>query len=213
MKKQGVDEVEKRSKPAAHRGNRYGRSEAARDAVLRAADDLLVELGFARLTIEAIALRAGVGKQTIYRWWASKTDILLDTFLDDALQEILPQDSGDLKKDLCTHLANLAKFLTQSDSGFVFRALVGQAQNDPAFAEKFRGAFLNAQRDIDRMPLLSAIRRGDLDPKTDVELAIDSLLGPIYYRVLVTGASVTRPMTDALVEQCLRGIGREGESR
>src|ERR1700755_1174489 len=69
---------------ALHRGNRHGRSEEARLGVLEAADDLLVEKGFAQLTIEGIAQRAGVAKQTIYRWWSSKTEILMDAFLTDA---------------------------------------------------------------------------------------------------------------------------------
>ena len=96
------------SRRAKHFGNRYGRSEDARQAVLEAADDLLVEIGFAAVTIEGIAARAGVGKQTIYRWWSSKTDVLLDTFLDDAVEHLTPQDTGDLGRDLRTHLRNLA---------------------------------------------------------------------------------------------------------
>lgn len=61
-----------------HHGNRHGRSEQARIAVLQAADDLLVERGFAGLTVEGIAATAGVAKQTICRWWPSKTEILFD---------------------------------------------------------------------------------------------------------------------------------------
>ncbi len=64
-----------------HRGNRYVRCEAARQAVLEAADDLLAEFGFAAVTIEGIAARARVGKQTVYRWWLSKTDVLMEAFL------------------------------------------------------------------------------------------------------------------------------------
>src|SRR5262249_31881623 len=60
------------------------RSDRARVAVLNAADDLLVERGYAGVTIEGIAARAGVAKQTIYRWWPSKFEILMDTFLEDA---------------------------------------------------------------------------------------------------------------------------------
>src|SRR5690242_12261309 len=112
-----------------HAGNRYGRSERARVAVLHAADDLLVERGFAGVTIEGIATRAGVAKQTIYRWWSSKTDILMDAFLDDALQELTSPDTGALESDLRRQLSDLAEFLTESDAGAVFRALAGQAQH------------------------------------------------------------------------------------
>src|SRR5262249_7009570 len=114
-----------------HHGNRYGRSEKARQAVLEAADDLLSEVGFAAVTMEGIAARAGVGKQTIYRWWPSKTDVLMDAFLDDALDYLNPRDTGSLRNDLRAHLKRLAAFLTDTDEGRVFRALAGEAQHNP----------------------------------------------------------------------------------
>ena len=187
------------SSRAKHFGNRYGRSEDARQAVLEAADDLLVEIGFAAVTIEGIAARAGVGKQTIYRWWSSKTDVLLDAFLDDAVEHLTPQDTGDLGRDLRTHLRNLAEFLTQSDAGAVFRALAGQAQHDAKMAERFRRDYLGQQREVDRLPFQRAIERGELAADTDIELAVDQLVGPIYYRVLVTGETVDSKFTDSLV--------------
>src|SRR3954452_21523277 len=104
---------------SAHRGNRHGRSEEARRPVLEAADDLLVERGFAGVTIEGIAARAGVAKQTIYRWWSSKTDILMDAFVDDAAEALTPADRGDLGRDLRAYLGRLAQFLTASDAGAV----------------------------------------------------------------------------------------------
>src|SRR5260370_13380454 len=98
---------------APHRGNRHGRSELAREAVLEAVDDLLVERGFAGVTIEGIAARAGVAKQTIYRWWPSKVDILMDAFVDDMAQHLTPPDQGDLGSELRTHLSRLSHFLTR----------------------------------------------------------------------------------------------------
>src|ERR1700729_822239 len=110
-----------------HHGNRHGRSEDARIAVLEAADDLLVERGFAGLTIEGIAARAGVAKQTIYRWWPSKTDIRMDALMIDAAEDLAQPDTGALGRDLRGQLGGLADFLTRSDAGAVFRALAGQA--------------------------------------------------------------------------------------
>lgn len=184
---------------AEHHGNRYGRSEKAREAVLEAADDLLTKVGFAAVTIEGIAARAGVGKQTIYRWWSSKTDVLMDAFLEDALQYFIPLDDGNVGAELRRHLSNLATFLTQSDAGSVFRALAGEAQHDPKLAERFRRDYLARQRQVDRLPIQQAIERGELPADTNVELAVDQLVGPIYYRVLVTGEPVGRKFTNALV--------------
>jgi len=184
---------------ARHHGNRHGRSQEARLAVLEAADDLLVERGFAGLTIEGIAARAGVAKQTIYRWWASKTDILFDALIVDAAEFFTPADHGDLGRDLQDQLGQLATFLSRTDAGAVFRALAGQAQHDPAVAARFESEVMARQRDRDRAPFLCARRRGELAETTDIDLAVDRLVGPIYYRVLLARQSVPVAFTDALV--------------
>jgi AcrR family transcriptional regulator len=188
-----------------HHGNRHGRSEAARIAVLEAADDLLVERGFAGVTMEGIAAKAGVAKQTIYRWWDSKTDILFDALTQDASEFFTVPDTGDLGADLRARLRELATFLTATDAGAVARALAGQAQHDPAVAARFGPEFVTAQRALDRQPFLHAAARGELPSGTDIELAIDRLAGPVYYRVLITGQPVTPAYTDALVDLFLAG--------
>lgn len=148
----------------AHHGNRHGRSEQARQAVLEAADGLLVEKGFTGLTMEGIAARAGVAKQTVYRWWPSKTDVLVDAFLQDLAEELTPPDHGDLTLDLHAYLRQLAHFLGQSDPGAVFRALIAQTQHDPAFAADFRARYLDEQRKRDRLPLERAVRQASCPP-------------------------------------------------
>ena len=193
--------------PSPHHGNRYGRSEHARQAVLHAVDGLLVERGFTGLTIEGIAARAGVSKQTIYRWWSSKVDILLDAFSDDMAEQLVPPDLGTLGEDLRAHLGELAAFLTDSDAGAVLRALIGQAQLDPAVSTRLRTDYLTRQRERDRLLLERAVERGELPTDTDFGTALDQLLGPIYYRVLVTGEPVSPAFVDALVEGFL--VSRE----
>ncbi|GAA0561249.1 TetR/AcrR family transcriptional regulator [Paractinoplanes ferrugineus] len=182
-----------------HRGNRHGRSEQARLAVLHAADDLLVENGFARLTVEGIAQRAGVAKQTIYRWWPSKTDILFEAFVTDAAEEITPPDTGDLTRDLITYLGALARFLTASDAGAVFRALTAESQHDPALAARLRQEHWTGQRVRDRQLLQRAVERGDLPAMADLDTIVDRLVGPLYYRALVTGQEITTEFVTELV--------------
>ena len=190
-----------------HHGNRHGRSEQARIAVLEAADDLLAERGFAGVTIEGIAARAGVAKQTIYRWWDSKTAILFDALAQDAEEFFTAADTGDLGSDLRVRLREVATFLTTTDAGAVARALAGQAQHDPAVAARFAADFTSRQRALDRAPFLRARARGDLAARTDIDLAIDQLAGPLYYRVLVTGQPVPPTFTDAIVDAFLAGRG------
>jgi AcrR family transcriptional regulator len=194
------------ARPFEHRGNRHGRSEEARQAVLEAADGLLVERGFAGVTIEGIAARAGVAKQTIYRWWPSITDILMEAFVEDAAQELTPPDHGDLASDLRIHLRNCARFLAKSDAGAVFRALAGEAQHDSTVAARFRADYLSQQRARDRLPLERAVERGELARDTDIDFAVDQLLGPIYYRALVTGQRIPREFTDRLAHAFLTQV-------
>jgi AcrR family transcriptional regulator len=188
---------------APHHGNRHGRSEAARIAVLEAADDLLVERGLAGVTIEGIATRAQVAKQTIYRWWTSKTDILFDALVSDAEEHFTPPDRGDLGSDLRDQLRQLAVFLTATDAGAVWRALAGQAQLDPAVAARFRAEFTVPQRERERSILVRARQRGELPETADIDLAVDELVGPVYYRVLISGEPVPPEFTDALVRRYL----------
>lgn len=189
-----------------HHGNRHGRSEDARRAVLQAADDLLVKRGFAGVTVEGIAAAAGVGKQTIYRWWTSKTDILLDAFLEDAAEDLTAVDHGELGRDLREHLAKLARFLREDHAGAVFRALIGHAQHDPQFAATLRARYLDDQRRRDLLPLHRAAARGDLPPDFDAPAAVDRLVGPIYHRVLITGDPVDDEFINSVVEAFERSL-------
>jgi AcrR family transcriptional regulator len=158
------------------------------------------------VTIEGIAARAKVAKQTIYRWWQSKTDILFDALITDAEEHFAALDSGDLGADLREHLRQLAAFLAATDAGAVWRALAGQAQQDPAVAERFRERFTVPQRSRDREPLLRAQQRGELPATADIDLAIDQLVGPVYYRVLITGQELPASFTGALVHRFLEPL-------
>jgi AcrR family transcriptional regulator len=177
----------------------HRRSESARQAILHAADDLLVELGFSGVTVEGIAARAGVGKQTIYRWWRSKVDVLLDCLVEDTASELTLPDTGKIDDDLRLWLRQVAKFLTRSDTGQVLRALIGEAQHDGAMAATFRSRFVLVSRERDRSLLARGVDRGELPLDLDLDSALDRLLGPVYYRAFVTGDKVDHKFTDGVV--------------
>src|SRR6201990_3594542 len=104
--------------PGATKGRApHRRNEQARIAVLHAADDLLAERGFAGLTIEGIAARAGVAKQTIYRWWPSKVEVLLDTLVEEADRRLKIPEDGPVVDAVRGYLRALARFLTKEDAG------------------------------------------------------------------------------------------------
>lgn len=114
------------------------RSEQARAAVLHAVDDLVVEIGYGAMTLKGIAERAGVSRQTVYRWWSTKAEILLEASAIDARQELDVPAHGDPAADLGAYLDALIVFLTVSTAGAAYRALLGEAQHDKAVGELLR---------------------------------------------------------------------------
>lgn len=114
------------------------RSEEARAAILHAVDDLVVELGYGAVTLKGIAERAGVSRQTVYRWWSTKAEILLEASAIDARQELAVPEKDDPVQTLAAYLDALIAFLTDSAAGTAYRALLGEAQHDAAVAELLR---------------------------------------------------------------------------
>src|SRR5580658_4696398 len=123
------------------------RSEQSRRAILTAAWDLTGEAGYAGLTIEGIAARAGVGKQTIYRWWPAKADVLLEAGAAKADLRVPVTDHGSYRADLRAFLG--ASYAMGSDPQFagLLRALMAEAQLDTEFGMRFRAVFLDRRSD------------------------------------------------------------------
>lgn len=180
----------------------HRRDESARIAVLHAADDLLVERGFSGVTIEGIAARAGVAKQTIYRWWSSKVEILLDTLIEDASRKLVAPDAGSVVESTRLYLGALARFVTENPAGKVLLALIGHAQHDPVMAATFHERYLDPQRQKEREMLQRGIAAGELSAAFDLDAALDALVGPVLFRAL-TGARIPGPFIDGLISDAL----------
>jgi AcrR family transcriptional regulator len=192
------------STPSSGKGRApHRRNEQARLAVLHAADDLLVERGFAGVTIEGIAAQAGVAKQTIYRWWPSKVDVLLDTLIDDAQQRLAIPQTGSAIEDARQYLRNLARFVTEHPAGKVLLALIGEAQHDEEMARSFHACYLDPRRRAERAMLTNGIASGELPADLSIDGALDALFGPVFYRAMVTGGPIPRAFTDKLVDDVL----------
>ncbi|MEU6999670.1 TetR/AcrR family transcriptional regulator [Nonomuraea sp. NPDC046570] len=178
------------------------RSESIRLAVLNAADDLLVERGFDGVTIESIATRAGVAKQTLYRWWKSKVDILLDTLIGDA-QDGLAWHLGTAtaEGELKLQLRRISGFL-QEPAGQVLQALLGHAQTNQSTAQALREGFLREQQERDLAGLRTVLERHTGRPvdRQTTDVLLNVLLGPIYYQALVVG----RPPDPELLDTTAR---------
>jgi AcrR family transcriptional regulator len=158
------------------------RSDEARARILRATSDELAERGYSALTIDAIAARAEAGRQTIYRWWNSKADVVLDAVLERAAERIPIPDEGSLAVDLELFLR--ATF-AQRGQGPALRGLMAQALLDPAFHEAFRDRFLFARRQALLTILQRAADRGEVAPEVSLELLLDVVFGVLWYRLML----------------------------
>lgn len=179
------------------------RSEKAQKAILNATHDLLNEKGGAGLTVEAIARRAGVGKPTIYRWWPSMADIVLDVVLRQADADIPVPSFKSLRE-------TLGQFLRQSvkanvDWGGVhLRFLMAHAQKDEKFRKRFRDNFVAKRRAILNSILLQAIEHGQIAPEYNLNTMTDIVFGAMWYRLLVAHAPMDEAFADELTEIVIR---------
>lgn len=161
------------------------RSESSRRAILDAALALCREEGYARLSIEAIAARAGAGKQTIYRWWPSKGAVLLEALEREAAVTAAYPDTGDLVADLRTTLTEVVGLLASPDFGPLLAALIAEAQQDPALGRLLLERFINPRR----APIAARLRRaqqaGQLPETLDADGVLEVIFGALYHRLLL----------------------------
>ena len=181
------------------------RDETSRQAILDATFALLEEEGFDRLSIEGIAARAGVGKTTIYRWWASKGVLAVEAFLAAVESSIAFIDSGSPQHDVVLQMQALAA-VYREPTGRLVREMIGAAQHDEAMREAFLAGFLEPRREQARGAIRRGIDTGIFRPDADLDVAIDAFWAPIYYRLLVSGASLEETFIAAHAEIVLRGL-------
>jgi AcrR family transcriptional regulator len=175
------------------------RSEESRLAILTAAVELTAEVGYAGLTIEGIATRSGTGKQTIYRWWPSKADVLLDALATKAQLHIPVPDEGDYEADLRRFLGDTFELGSRPQVVDLLRALMAEAQINEDFGERFREEFLRQRREALGEILTRARARGDLPAGLPPETVTDIVFGTLWYRILATRRLPDRRLIDELV--------------
>ncbi|ALV36059.1 TetR/AcrR family transcriptional regulator [Streptomyces sp. CdTB01] len=190
------------------------RSESSRRAIHDAALALVGEVGYPRTTIEAIAARAGVGKQTIYRWWGSKADVLLEAFVDLSAQAareaggepyVIP-DTGDLAADLKTVLRATVDQLTDPRFAVPSRALAAEGLVNEQVGRVFVAKLLepSLQLYVDR--LRAAQEAGQVRPEIDPRIALELFVSPLAQRWLQHTGPISHDYTDTLVDYALNGL-------
>jgi AcrR family transcriptional regulator len=182
------------------------RSATAHRAILAATLDLLREEGYRHLTIEAIAARAGVGKQTIYRWWPSKGAVILEAIYGEFVSRALWVDSGDFPADIRAQIQRMAAMFADPAIGPVVASLVGEAQHDPAFAQAYHARIVTPSREAWRTIFAQAREAGHVRADLDLDLAIDLFLAPVWYRLLLRPGTWHEFDSTAMTEAILRAI-------
>jgi AcrR family transcriptional regulator len=171
----------------------------SKSRILDSAADLLVREGAAAATIERIAAGAGVARTTVYRHWPSRGHLVMDAFEMLAAPPPAPA-TDDLRGGLLALLAELAWALTESRRAPMLPALVDAAERDEELAT-LQKRHTEQRRKPMRLVIEAAIKRGEIPRETDIELALDQLSGPLFYRRLITH----RPITKSFLEQVVIG--------
>src|SRR5918996_1796731 len=174
-------------------------------AILTAALELMAERGVHELRMDDVAARAGVGKAAIYRRYRSK-DVLVAAAVAALVSEITLPDTGSTRADLLALMRDAVEVYTGAVAARAMPSLVGAMSRNPELAEAVRDRFLAGRRAALREVLGRGIERGELAANLDLELALDVLAGPLFYRLLVTGGPIDEELAKGVADLILRGF-------
>ncbi|MFC7533763.1 TetR/AcrR family transcriptional regulator [Actinoplanes sp. GCM10030250] len=186
--------------------DRLTRSADRTQAIMRTTLELAEEVGYAKLSIEAVAARTGVGKHTIYRRWPSKGALFLDAVLTPSEPGLDYPDTGDIVADLRRQICAAVDLLGRPPLRHLYQALVGEAQHNPDVAAALNERFIRPQAERTVARLRRARDQGQLAPGFDLEIAMDILSGPLYFRLLITQEPLTHEYVERVLDVLLAGM-------
>jgi AcrR family transcriptional regulator len=161
--------------------------------------------------MSGVASRAGASTATVYRWWRSKIDLVVDAVTSIGADQPLP-DTGSLRGDCREFLLRMINVLTGTLTGPVVVGLTGDASRHPELAEALRRHVLAERLPGDLAMLERAVARGEMDPDIDPELALELLVGPIYTRLLISGKEMPVALADELADLVVGAVAPRPQS-
>ena len=182
-----------------------GRTAAVRDAVLRAAADLLVESGIEGVELAAVAERAGVGKSTVYRRWGTVAALVADLLVDMADTSSPHPATGSLSTDLLAAAKLIRRTLTDQRQDPLFKAIIATATSDPTTANAL-AAFYRKRVDEVSHVVTAAVDRGEAPDGVDAREVIRHLSAPLYYRFLTDTAPISAADVRRSVALTMAGV-------
>jgi AcrR family transcriptional regulator len=192
----------------ALKGRPIGRPRDARAdrAILEATLELIAELGVYEFRTEDVAARAGVGKGAIYRRYGSKDELVTAAIAALVSDEIVVPDTGSTRADLLLLMREAVELYRGSLAARLMPNLIGAMAQKPELGKAVRDGFLAGRRAALGEVLRRGVQRGDLRRDLDVELALDVLGGPLFYRLLVTGGPIDEELAAGVADLILRGF-------
>lgn len=181
-------------------------TQAITDAVLQE----LAEQGYGRLSMEAVAKRAGVGKSALYRRWRSKEEMIAAVVTEFSVSRAAEVDTGSLRGDLRETMLALIAWLDHPLFSRILPDLVAEDARNPDRGRATRENIGGLRREAGEVMLRRAITRGELPEDLDMELALDILAAPIYWRLVVRRAPAEPDYVERLVQFALRALGAQG---
>jgi AcrR family transcriptional regulator len=180
-----------------------------REAILDATRELLAEGGVRGLTVEGVAARAGVAKTTIYRRWRSKDELALAVLIDMVEQFVAVPDLDDTRDEFVAFVDGAVRILGTTLMGRVMQGLVSDLAADPQLASAFRERVVATRvAEVHRL-VERGIERGDLRADADRELMHELLFGPVYYRLMLSGAPLEDGLAERVVDAVLPAFARQ----
>jgi AcrR family transcriptional regulator len=186
------------------------RSEERRDAVLKAAMELIQEDDLRTASVDRISARSGVSTATIYKWWPNTTAVIIDAFLHQKMVDAPVADTGSAAEDFRLTLRGGMRFHS-SPLGAIYAQLVGEAQFNPTERERIRTHLVNVRRAALRKIWDRGVARGELDPNIDPEVALGLIFGTAMYRRTTAHAELTPDDADAIVATAMRALARPAD--
>jgi AcrR family transcriptional regulator len=201
--KQGLAAPKPRGRP---------RSEAARQAILRAAQELLSENGPGAVTMEAVASRAGVGKPTVYRWWPNREAVTMAALMATEAEPPVAAKRRSAIAALRDQLRAIARRFA-TNVGRHVTSMIAASDPESELSKAFRNHFILARRAEGRALLERAAKEKEVRADLDIDVALDLLYGALFFRLLLGHAPLDEAFIDRVLDEALRGMGLGGRPR
>ncbi len=184
-------------------------NQLAQARILKAAHDILTEDGFGRLTVEAVAARSGVGKPTIYRHWANASELAMAALMSGD-PGIFAGGGTSLRSALAGQMRSLIQAFATTRGRQIAMTLAA-ADPESEFTKAFRNQVILSSREAGRALLLEAAARGEITLQHDLEVLLDMIYGPVFYRLLVGHRSLDTGFADGIVAIALEAVAARAD--